>query len=151
MIRINAHDVARRVANSYGMVLSQLQTENRSRQFTEPRFMAVWLIRRLCPHMSYPKIGTLFGGRDHTTILNADRRAKQMMLTNPDFAFRANQIAEIFGVQHLAKIPEDAAVRIYGTHAVILADEPYVLNIETGERRDIDMRVPAQAPAWVAA
>ncbi|WP_283160234.1 helix-turn-helix domain-containing protein, partial [Pseudomonas syringae] len=86
---IYARDVLTYVANAAGVKVTDLTGPCRRRPYTYYRFVAVWAIRQLCQHMSYPAIGRLMGGRDHTTVLHADRRAVEEMAKQP----RLQQIA----------------------------------------------------------
>jgi len=53
---------------------------------------AIWAIRRGSnPQLSYPQIGTLLN-RDHTTVINADRRAKEMRDADIEFAALTNAL-----------------------------------------------------------
>lgn len=85
---IFARDVLAFVADAAGVKVTDLTGPCRRRPYTHVRFIAVWSIRQCCQHMSYPAIGRLLG-RDHTTILHADRRAVEEMAKQP----RLQQIA----------------------------------------------------------
>jgi hypothetical protein len=45
----------------------------RERSLVIPRHAACILIRDLCPHLSFPAIGRIMGGRDHSTVMHALR------------------------------------------------------------------------------
>ena len=51
---------------------------SRNRALSTARQMAMYLCRELT-EMSLPRIGEKFGGRDHTTVLHAERKVKQQM------------------------------------------------------------------------
>ena len=78
---IFARDVLAYVAKAADLPLADLVGETRKRPIARVRFIAIWVIRQRCPHMSYTAIGRLLN-RDHTTILNADRRAPELMAAN---------------------------------------------------------------------
>jgi len=54
-----------------------LLSESRSRSIARPRQVAMALAKELTSH-SLPEIGEAFGGRDHTTVLHACRRIKEL-------------------------------------------------------------------------
>jgi len=86
---IFAKDVLAFVAKEAGVSAADLIGPNRKKALTHIRFIAVWVIRQRCPHMSYPAVGRLLGGRDHTTIIHASKRAEEEMAKQP----RLQQIA----------------------------------------------------------
>jgi chromosomal replication initiation ATPase DnaA len=45
--------------------------KSREGRFVRPRWLAMWLIRKYCDDLSLNAIGSMFGGRDHGTVLNA--------------------------------------------------------------------------------
>lgn len=52
-----------------------------------------------CPHLSFPRIGILMGGRDHTTIMNAVKRhCARIGVTYEEATKRRLDLAEILGV-----------------------------------------------------
>lgn len=74
MTRILARDVAEYVAAEHALPYASLTGHCRRRHYARPRQIAMYAVRRLCPHMSYPAIGRMLGGRDHTTIMHGDRQ-----------------------------------------------------------------------------
>jgi chromosomal replication initiator protein len=56
-------------AKYYGLSIDDLTSPSRSRPLTTARHVAMYLLRE-CTALSYVKIGELFGGRDHTTVLH---------------------------------------------------------------------------------
>jgi len=85
-MRILAHDVAAFVAKRAGLTFHDLCCQRRSRAYARPRQIAMYLIRELCPHMSYPAIGRMLGWRDHTTILHGVRNVASLIPTNEEVA-----------------------------------------------------------------
>ena len=68
-----AADILADVAKKYGLTVADLKGPSRERRIAWPRQEAMWRIRESCPHISYPHIGRLLGGRDHTTIMHGVR------------------------------------------------------------------------------
>lgn len=60
------------------LTLDDLCSTNRSRNLVLARQIAMYLCRELT-EMSLPKIGQEFGGRDHTTVMHADRKIRKLM------------------------------------------------------------------------
>ena len=72
-----ASEIIAQVAADWGYTVKQLVSPRRERRIAYARFEAMYRLRNECPHMSLPMIGVRFG-RDHTTVLNAIRRYRQL-------------------------------------------------------------------------
>jgi chromosomal replication initiator protein len=79
------------VTTFYGVKLSDLQSKRRHRSITVPRQVCMFLARRRTRY-SLEEIGGYFGGRDHTTVMHADRKIRQQMAERRSLF---NQIAEL--------------------------------------------------------
>lgn len=73
------------VAGFYDLTPGWLTGPCRKRQFARPRQVAMYLSRQLTGK-SFPDIGRLFGGRDHTTVIHAVRQVERLMQIDGDFA-----------------------------------------------------------------
>lgn len=73
------------VAKSFHVTADDLKSASRHTRHTIPRFAACLMLREE-GRMSYPQIGRMLGGRDHSTIIYAVRRARQLLLDDPGFA-----------------------------------------------------------------
>lgn len=69
-------------AASYGFSVSQLKSRSRKQPLVRSRQIAMYLCRELTD-LSLPKIGALFGGRDHTTVMHAIDKITTLMRTDP--------------------------------------------------------------------
>jgi chromosomal replication initiator protein len=70
-------------AHLFGLTTEQLLSRSRAERFAWPRQLAMYLSRELTDH-SLPAIGRAFGGRDHTTVLSACRRATARIASDPE-------------------------------------------------------------------
>lgn len=59
--------------------------KSRKAHIVDARFAAAWVARRRLRRHSYPEIGRLMGGRDHTSIMHAVRRADEVRALDPDY------------------------------------------------------------------
>jgi chromosomal replication initiator protein len=66
-------------------------SKRRSRSIARPRQIAMALAKELTTH-SLPEIGDEFGGRDHTTVLHACRRVKELRETETRVAEDYNNL-----------------------------------------------------------
>ena len=70
--------VMTQTAHYFGVSLDALCSADRSRVLVNARQIAMYLCRELTD-LSLPKIGQLFGGRDHTTVMHANKKIRQQM------------------------------------------------------------------------
>ena len=76
--QITAATIMGQTAAYFGLTIEDLCGTSRSRVLVTARHIAMYLCRELTD-MSLPKIGQQFGGRDHTTVINADRKIRSLM------------------------------------------------------------------------
>jgi chromosomal replication initiator protein len=81
--QVSLDNIKRTVAEYYKIKSSDLLSKRRSRSVARPRQVAMALSKELTNH-SLPEIGDAFGGRDHTTVLHACRKIKELRETNTD-------------------------------------------------------------------
>ena len=81
--QVSIENIQRVVADYYKMKVSDLSSKRRTRSVARPRQIAMSLSKELTSH-SLPEIGERFGGRDHTTVLHACRKVKELQETNED-------------------------------------------------------------------
>ena len=82
---VSIDNIQRVVAEYYKIKVSDLHSKRRSRSVARPRQVAMYLAKDLTNH-SLPEIGDVFGGRDHTTVLHACRKIKELLESNADIA-----------------------------------------------------------------
>jgi chromosomal replication initiator protein len=75
---ITAAQIMAAAASYFGVTVDDLCGSSRSRVLVTARQIAMYLCRELTD-LSLPKIGQAFGGRDHTTVMHADRKIRQLM------------------------------------------------------------------------
>jgi chromosomal replication initiator protein len=83
--QVSIDNIQRVVADYYKIKVADLLSKRRSRSVARPRQMAMSLAKELTNH-SLPEIGNAFGGRDHTTVLHACRKIKELRETDTDIA-----------------------------------------------------------------
>src|SRR5690349_3182465 len=75
---ITSATIMAQTAAYFGMSMEDLCGQSRSRGLVQARQIAMYLCRELTD-LSLPKIGQQFGGRDHTTVMHADRKIRQQL------------------------------------------------------------------------
>jgi len=68
--QVTAEMIMQTVGDYFGTTIAELSGPTRKREITVPRQIAMYLTREMTG-MSLPQIGTVFGGRDHTTVLHS--------------------------------------------------------------------------------
>jgi chromosomal replication initiator protein len=74
---VTVENIQKTVAEYYKIRVADLLSKRRSRSIARPRQVAMALAKELTNH-SLPEIGDAFGGRDHTTVLHACKRIKDL-------------------------------------------------------------------------
>jgi chromosomal replication initiator protein len=74
---VTVENIQKTVAEYYKIRIADLLSKRRSRSIARPRQVAMALAKELTNY-SLPEIGDAFGGRDHTTVLHACRRVKEL-------------------------------------------------------------------------
>src|SRR5579871_1988751 len=74
--------VQREVAAYFDVKLHDLKGPKRHRAVAHPRMVAMYLARKLT-NMSYPEIGSRFGGKDHSTVISAVRKIERLCGEDP--------------------------------------------------------------------
>ena len=69
------------VANAYGLGIADLRGQRRSKVFSHPRMIAMWLAAELLTDKSLPQLGRAFK-KDHTTVMHARSRARTIVSQN---------------------------------------------------------------------
>jgi len=75
--QITIENIQKTVAEYFQIRTSDLLSAKRSRSIARPRQIAMSLAKELTNH-SLPEIGNAFGGRDHTTVIHATRKVKEL-------------------------------------------------------------------------
>ena len=83
--QVSLDNIKRKVAEYYKIKVADLMSKRRNRSVARPRQVAMALAKELTQH-SLPEIGDAFGGRDHTTVLHACRKIRELRDVSPDIS-----------------------------------------------------------------
>ncbi len=83
--KVTIEEIQKRVAAHYAIKLSDMSSARRMRNVALPRQVAMYLAKKLTTY-SLPEIGKNFGDRDHTTVLHAVRKIKELMQDDSNIA-----------------------------------------------------------------
>ncbi len=78
---VSLENIQRTVAAYFRIRVSDLISKSRKRSIVRPRQIAMTLAKELTEH-SLPEIGGAFGGRDHTTVLHAHLKIRELVRTD---------------------------------------------------------------------
>ena len=83
--QVSIDNIQRTVAEYYKIRIADILSKRRSRSVARPRQIAMALSKELTGH-SLPEIGEAYGGRDHTTVLHACRKVRQLCKIDDEIA-----------------------------------------------------------------
>lgn len=92
--QVSLSNIQRTVAEYYTIKVSDLNSRRRNRSVARPRQVAMALAKELTNY-SLPEIGNDFGGRDHTTVLHACRKIKELRETSSDMREDYNNLLRL--------------------------------------------------------
>ena len=88
---VTIENIQKEVAEYYQVRVADLLSSKRSRSIARPRQMAMALAKELTSH-SLPEIGSAFGGRDHTTVIHATKKIREVRERDARFAEDYNNL-----------------------------------------------------------
>jgi chromosomal replication initiator protein len=80
--QVTIENIQKTTAEYYKIKIGDMVSSKRNRSVARPRQVAMALAKELTRH-SLPEIGAAFGGRDHTTVLHATRKIKELRESDP--------------------------------------------------------------------
>ena len=86
-------DILNVVTKRFNVRLLDLQSKRRSRSIALPRQVCMYMARQLTRH-SLEEIGGYFGGRDHTTVMHANKTIENLKNTDPQFQATIDKLVE---------------------------------------------------------
>lgn len=85
------------VADKYGVSIEDLKGSSRRREISVARQIGMYLMRQHTD-LSLPKIGEVFGGKDHTTVMYSCEKIAQQKDNDPDLARDLRQLSDRIGI-----------------------------------------------------
>lgn len=108
----------RAVAEMFGLEEYLLPGSSRRGPVVKARYAFAYVARSWWPDMSYPRLGRLLGGRDHSTILHGLRQFNDWLARDPELQSKVSRLmASRLSDQH------DAQIRAWGDYQAELARE----------------------------
>lgn len=91
---ITPEKIKKKVCSKFGLKMSDMESSKRTRTIAYPRQIAMYLCREMTD-MSFPKIGELFGGKDHTTVIHAYEKISYEVENNSETKQIVNELIDI--------------------------------------------------------
>lgn len=90
----DVHRIQTVVCDYFKVTIDDIKGKKRSQNINFPRQVAIYLCRTMA-NESFPKIGTYFGGRDHSTIMNSYHRIESDLKTNEQLKIIINELKQL--------------------------------------------------------
>jgi chromosomal replication initiator protein len=85
-------DIIRLVEETFRVTMVEMKSKSRQRNIVEARHMAMYLMRKNTL-LRLKQIGELFDSRDHTTVIHACKRIKDMADSYPEFKMKVQELS----------------------------------------------------------
>jgi chromosomal replication initiator protein len=93
---VTAEEIRAKTAEAWDVTVDNLVSKRRNKPITEPRQVAMYLIKTMLD-LPYTEIGSLFGGRDHSTVIHSVNKVEAEMASDPGFRARIESLRERLG------------------------------------------------------
>jgi len=97
--RITIEKIIKQVSQKFDVKTSDIMSEKRDKEISKTRQIAMYVSRELTSS-SYPVIGKHFGGKNHTTVLQACKKTKEWMERDPEISQTITTILRDLSVQY---------------------------------------------------
>ena len=91
------HRIQKIVSEYFQITVEDIRSKKRSSNISFPRQIAMYLCRKLTSE-SFPKIGTEFGGKDHSTVMHSVEKIEQEIKVNPDLEKIVDKLINDIGI-----------------------------------------------------
>ena len=88
---VSVKNIIAKIADFYGVEEASMYAKTRKREIVKPRQIIMYILREDF-HLSYPAIGSVFGGRDHTTVIHACEKVKKDMSASEELKVQVGEI-----------------------------------------------------------
>jgi chromosomal replication initiator protein len=92
-IPVSIESIQKAVANHFNLKIADLKSSRKLKAFTVPRQIAMYLSRKLT-NSSFPEIGNKFGGKDHSTVIHANKKVQKQLENNIQLSMTIDRITK---------------------------------------------------------
>ena len=86
---ISIENIQKVIADSYQITVSNLKSSSRAQKYVIPRQIALYIAKELTEY-TFTELGNEFGGKDHSTVMHACNKIKDMIKTDSSFGQKIN-------------------------------------------------------------
>ena len=90
---VTIDEIMKTVAAKFNIRITDLKSQKKNKNLVIPRQIAMYLARRLTSH-SFPDIGAKIGGKDHSTVIYANNKIKDLLEKDPKMEVVVREIEE---------------------------------------------------------
>ena len=90
---VTVEEIMKTVAAKFNIRIVDLKSQKKNKNLVIPRQIAMYLARRLTSN-SYPDIGAKIGGKDHSTVIYANNKIKDLLEKDPKMELVVREIEE---------------------------------------------------------
>ena len=91
---VSVNTIKQSVAQYFKITMTELDSKSRARRFSEPRQIAMYLSRKYA-NKTYPEIASLFGGKDHSTVIHAIKKIEKHVAANTQLKRQLDDIQQL--------------------------------------------------------
>ena len=94
---LTVENIQSRVAEYYNLKISDLKSKRRHKNLATPRQIAMYLCKTHL-EVSFPELGSKFGGKDHTTVMHAVSKIKRCVQNDVTIRSDVDELIKILGI-----------------------------------------------------
>ncbi len=94
---VTIEKIQKNIADHFQIKISELKSTKRQKNIVLPRQISMYICRNLT-NLSYPEIGSKFGGKDHSTIIHAVKKIERLMAEDIQMKTMIEKLIENLGI-----------------------------------------------------